>query len=147
MALRGRMSALKLINRIKQHEMETIGIKLAASRVAEKKIEAQSVQLRNDALREAALSTEEARIFLPAYLKSVEARQHELAEELTIATHKTGCAEEELFKSFREAKTTQQVIGSVAKELALEAARAMTAEMDDASRSLFLLKRNEQTGA
>jgi len=145
MALRGRMAALKLIDRIKQHEMETIGVELAALREIEKALEDQSTQLRDDALREATQSTEDTRIFLPAYLASVETRQLGLANELANATKETARAEEELFKSFRESKTTEQVLGRVARELALEEARATTAEMDDAGRALFLLNPDGQT--
>jgi len=145
MALRGRMAALKLIDRIKQHEMETIGVELAALREIEKALEDQSTQLRDDALREATQSTEDTRIFLPAYLASVETRQLGLANELANATKETARAEEELFKSFRESKTTEQVLGRVTRELALEEARATTAEMDDAGRALFLLNPDGQT--
>lgn len=145
MAPRGRMTALKLIDRIKQHEMETIGVQLAALRSAEKQLEDQSTELRDGAHREAMQSTDDTRIFLPAYLKSVETRQLGIAEELTIAAEKTAQAEKELFTSFREAKTTQQVMERVSRELALEEERAMTGQMDDAGRTLFLLQRNEQT--
>ncbi len=138
------MAALQLIKRIKQHEMKTIGASLANLRIAEKELEDQSVQLRDEALHETTQSTEDARIFLPAYLKSVETRQRGLAEERAATTKKTALIEETLFKSFRESKITEQVLKRVAKEVAMEEARAVTAEMDDAGRALFLLKRNGQ---
>ena len=144
MALRDRIAALKLINRIKQHEMETLGAALAGLRDAEKELEDQSARLRKDALSEATQSTEDTRSFLPAYLKSVETRQFSLTDECAIIADKTVLAEEKLFQSFRESKTTEQVLGRVTNEFALEEARAVTAEMDDAGRALFLLKRKGQ---
>jgi hypothetical protein len=145
MAPRDRTTALKLIDRIKQHEMETIGAELAALRSAEKLLEDQSAKLRDDAYNEAKQSTEDTRIFLPGYLKSVETRQLGIAKELTVAAEKTASAEKELLKSFQEFKTTQQVLERLSSELALEEERTITAQMDDAGRTLFLLKRNGQT--
>jgi hypothetical protein len=144
MALRDRIAALKLMNRSKQHEMETLGATLAGLRAAEKELEDQSALLCADALREATQSTEDTRIFLPAYLKSVETRQRSLTDERAVTAEKAALAEEKLFQSFRESKTTEQVLRRATNELALEDARAMTAEMDDAGRALFLLKRNGQ---
>ena len=115
------------------------------TRFAEKLLEDQSAKLRDDAYNEAKQSTEDTRIFLPGYLKSVETRQLGIAKELTVAAEKTASAEKELLKSFQESKTTQQVLERLSSELALEEERTITAQMDDAGRTLFLLKRNGQT--
>ncbi|MGJ8558551.1 MAG: flagellar motor protein [Sulfitobacter geojensis] len=142
MALRDRMAALKLIDRIKQHEMETIGADLAERRATEKDLSDQSAKLHEDAVREAADSTEDTRIFLPAYLNSVKLRQEDLAERQAAAAEKTAAIEEELFKAFREAKTTEQVLQRVKTEVAIEEARATASQMDDAGRALFMLARS-----
>ncbi|MGC1504561.1 MAG: flagellar motor protein [Sulfitobacter sp.] len=144
MALRDRLAALQLIDRIKQHEMEAIGAQLAELRATEKNLADQSAKLQDDALREAADSNEDTRIFLPAYLKSVELRQHGIAEERATASKKTALVEEKLFGAFRESKTTEQVLHRVKKEIALEDSRATASQMDDAGRALFMLARSGQ---
>lgn len=145
MAPRDRLSALRLIDKIKQHEIQTIGAELASLRAAEQAIEDQSRALREDALREALESTEDTRKFLPAYLKSVESRQEDLSKERRKASERTAAAEEQMYASFREAKTTEQVLGNVKKEIAQEDARADSAQMDDAGRALFMMARRGQT--
>lgn len=145
MAPRDRLSALRLIDKIKQHEIQTIGAELASLRAAEQALEDQSTELRDAALREAMESTEDTRIFLPAYLKSVETLQADLSKERSKAAERSAIAEEKMYASFREAKTTEQVLGNVKKEIALEDARAEAAQMDDAGRALFMMARRGQT--
>ncbi|GLQ28158.1 hypothetical protein [Sulfitobacter pacificus] len=144
MGLRDRLAALHLIDRVKQHEMETIGASLAELRATEKALEDQSIKLHDDALREAADSTEDTRIFLPAYLNSVEIRQQGLAEERAAAAEQAALVEERLFDAFRETKTTEQILQRVKKEVALESARATASQMDDADRALYMLARTGQ---
>jgi hypothetical protein len=142
MALRDRMAALQLIDRIKQHEMEAIGATLAELRAVEKDLTDQSAKLQADALREATESTEDTRIFLPAYLNSVEVLQQNLAEKHAAAAEKTALVEEQLFDAFRDSKTTEQVLQRVKTEVASEEARATASQMDDAGRALFMLARS-----
>lgn len=144
MGLRDRLAALKLIDRIKQHEMEAIGASLAELRATEKDLDEQSAKLRKDAHREAEDSTEDTRIFLPAYLESVEVRQQGLSEERAAVSEKTALTEEKLFDAFRESKTTEQVLHHVKNEVALEETRATASQMDDAGRTLFMLARSGQ---
>jgi hypothetical protein len=143
-AARNRLAALRLIDRIKQHEMETIGSDLARLRAAQKDIDDQSQKLRHDAQHEASTSTDETRKFLPSFLASVDIRQATLSKQRQAMDKEVSIAETKLFAAFRETKTTEQVLGKVVREIAQEDARAATVEMDDATRSLFLLQRRAQ---
>ncbi|MDF3414847.1 flagellar motor protein [Sulfitobacter sp. M57] len=144
MALKNRLAALQLIDRIKQHEMETIGAELAKLRAEEKALEDQSAELHADALREAANSTEDTRAFLPAYLNSVEVIQQGLAEDRAATAAQAAQSEEQLFAAFRETKTTEQILKRVNNDITEETARKAASQMDDADRALYMLTRTGQ---
>lgn len=144
MAPRDRLSALKLMDRIKQHELETIGAELANLRAVQKSLDDESAALKDTAVTEARESTEHTRQFLPAYLKSVETRQNRLAEQRRVTEEDAAQAEDMLLSAFKETKTTEQVLKRVEKEIALDVSRSSAVEMDDATRSLYALHRQSE---
>ncbi|MFT6676396.1 MAG: hypothetical protein ACJAVM_002600 [Sulfitobacter sp.] len=144
MAPRDRLSALKLIGRIKQHELESIGAELSALRNAQTDLERQSSDLSQQAADEASHSTSDTRPYLPAFLKSVDIKQQALTKESEALEDQARMAEAQLFAAFRETKTNEAVLGKVAKELALDQFRAETNILDDAGRTLYLQNRNGQ---
>jgi len=143
---RNRLAALKLIGRIKQHELESIGAELSALRAAQSDLDRQSADLSQRAATEASQSTADTRPYLPGYLKSVDVKQRGLEEERAKIEEQAALTEARLFTAFRETKTNETVLDRAVKEQSQEEARTEIAALDDAGRNLFLLKRGETQG-
>ena len=141
MAGRSRLSALKLLERINRHEMESIGATLVALRASQAEIEQKKSALTEEALREARDSTLDSRPYLPAYLTSVDTAQRQLSDAHDKIEQDVVATESKLLHVFRDAKANDAVMGRVTKEIAVEEERAETARLDDATRALHQLQK------
>ncbi len=141
MAGRRQIAALKLINTIRQHELDAIGAQLAGLRAQQTSLTEQSAALTQRAIAEQTGSTLETQAYLPAYLSSVDRQQRGLAAERDALSGQIDTLEDALFAQFRALKTTQTVLSKVQTEAKADADRAEQAALDDASRALFALQR------
>jgi chromosome segregation ATPase len=141
MAGRRQIAALRLINSIKQHELDAIGAELAGLRAQQSALTDQSAALTQRAIDEQAGSTLETQPYLPGYLSSVDRQQRGLAAEGDSLNGQIGTLEDALFEQFRALKTTQTVLSKAQSGAKADADRAEQAALDDASRALFALQR------
>jgi flagellar biosynthesis chaperone FliJ len=141
MAGRRQIAALKLINTIRQHELDAIGAQLAGLRAQQTSLTEQSAALTQRAIAEQTGSTLETQAYLPAYLSSVDRQQRGLAAERDALSGQIDTLEDALFAQFRALKTTQTVLSKAQTEAKADADRAEQAALDDASRALFALQR------
>ena len=141
MAGRRQIAALKLINTIRQHELDAIGAQLAGLRAQQTSLTEQSAALTQRAIAEQTGSTLETQAYLPAYLSSVDRQQRGLAAEGDALSGQIDTLEDALFAQFRALKTTQTVLSKAQTEAKADADRAEQAALDDASRALFALRR------
>ena len=140
MAGRGNLSALALINDIKQHELDMIGVELSALRAQQDDFARQRQTLSDSAARESAESTSDMRVYLHAYLSSVDRQRQGLLVESDKLSAQIEVLEEKLFDTFRESKTTRTVLARAQANVDLEAQRAEYAELDDVSRAMSFQK-------
>ncbi|HDZ79790.1 MAG TPA: flagellar motor protein [Roseobacter sp.] len=140
MAGRGNLSALALINDIKQHELDMIGVELSALRAQQDDFARQRQALSDSAARESAESTSDMRVYLHAYLSSVDRQSQGLLVESDKLSAQIEVLEEKLFDTFRESKTTRTVLARAQANVDLEAQRAEYAELDDVSRAMSFQK-------
>ena len=141
MAGRRQIAALKLINTIRQHELDAIGAQLSGLRAQQTSLTEQSAALTQRAIAEQTGSTLETQAYLPAYLSSVDRQQLGLAAEGDALSGQIDTLEDALFAQFRALKTTQTVLSKAQTEAKADADRAEQAALDDASRALFALQR------
>ena len=141
MAGRRQIAALKLINTIRQHELDAIGAQLSGLRAQQTSLTEQSAALTQRAIAEQTGSTLETQAYLPAYLSSVDRQQRGLAAEGDALAGQIDTLEDALFARFRALKTTQTVLSKAQTEAKADADRAEQAVLDDASRALFALQR------
>tara|TARA_R110002020_G_scaffold148034_2_gene323853 strand:- start:294 stop:728 length:435 start_codon:yes stop_codon:yes gene_type:complete len=141
MAGRRQIAALRLINSIRQHELDAIGAELAGLRAQQSALTDQSAALTQRAIDEQAGSTLETQPYLPGYLSSVDRQQRGLAAEGDSLNGQIGTLEDALFEQFRALKTTQTVLSKAQSGAKADADRAEQAALDDASRALFALQR------
>lgn len=140
MADRSRFAALKLMQRVKQHELETHGAQLSALRAEQDQLKQQMSDLTDQAVKEASQSTTETRVYLPRYLQSVDTQRDGLNQQHDALEEQAKVVEEQLFDAFREIKTSDAGIAQVAREIARDQERAQTAQMDDATRALSRMR-------
>ena len=140
MAGRGNLSALALINDIKQHELDMIGVELSALRAQQDDFARQRQALSDSAARESAESTSDMRVYLHAYLSSVDRQRQGLLVESDKLSAQIEVLEEKLFDAFRESKTARTVLARAQANVDLEAQRAEYAELDDVSRAMSFQK-------
>ena len=141
MAGRRQIAALKLINTIRQHELDAIGAQLSGLRAQQTSLTEQSAALPQRAIAEQTGSTLETQAYLPAYLSSGDRQQRGLAAEGEALSGQIDTLEDALFAQFRALKTTQTVLSKAQTEAKADADRAEQAALDDASRALFALQR------
>ena len=141
MAGRRQIAALKLINTIRQHELDAIGAQLSGLRAQQTSLTEQSAALTQRAIAEQTGSTLETQAYLPAYLSSVDRQQRGLAAEGDALSGQIDSLEHALFAQFRALKTTQTVLSKAQTEAKADADRTEQAALDDASRALFALQR------
>ncbi|MBA96729.1 MAG: flagellar motor protein [Sulfitobacter sp.] len=140
MARQNTLSALALINDIKQHELDMVGVELSALRARQDDLARQRQALSDSAARESAESTPDMRVYLHAYLASVDRQKEGLLVESNALSAQIEALEERLFDTFRESKTTLHVLARVRADVDMEAQRAEYAELDDISRAVSFQK-------
>ena len=101
MAGRRQIAALKLINTIRQHELDAIGAQLSGLRAQQTSLTEQSAALTQRAIAEQTGSTLETQAYLPAYLSSVDRQQRGLAAEGDALSGQIDTLEDALFAQFR----------------------------------------------
>ena len=138
---RDRVAALKLLERLRRHEVEVTGAKLAALRSEQAALETQRTALAATAAQEASDTTVETRPYLPGYLTSVDSQQRQWAEEQDRLDQVAAEHEASLLKSFEASKTIEIVLGRAKQEIKQDADRAEAAALDEAGRTMFLAAR------
>lgn len=138
---KGRVAALKLLERLRRHEVEVNGAKLAALRSEQGTLDAQSAALTAIAAQEASNTTIDTRPYLPGYLTSVDSQQRQWAEEQDRLEQLAAEQEASLLKSFEASKTVEIVLGRALEEIKQDNDRAEAAALDEAGRSMFLAAR------
>lgn len=141
-----RVAALKLLERLRRHEVEVTGARLAALRSEQATLEAQSASLAATAAQEATSTTTDTRPYLPGYLTSVDSQQRQWAEEQDRLDQMAAEQEVALMKSFEASKTIEIVLGRALREIKQDEDRAEAAALDEAGRTMFLAARKAAGG-
>lgn len=139
-----RLASLKLVHRVRAHELEAIGAELSAIRAQQAEVTAEQEALTKQAHFESANTTSESYAFLSGYLQSVERRQQQLAEQSDALDAQANVFEEQLLTAFREVKTNDAVKSQTMQEIQQEIERNEMLELDDANRALYLLKQSNR---
>ena len=142
MSTQRRLKALALVDRLKSHQLETIGASMSALRARQAEIVAQQQALETQAQQEATNTTPENNAFLQTYLVSVAQHQAQLATQMEVLEEQIALLEDELLEAFRDVKTNEAVSDSTAKQLQQDQAHKEMIVLEDANNALSLLKLN-----
>ena len=141
MPARRRISALRLIQRIKQYEIDGFAARMTAIRAeqAELQQELQALQARVET--EGHVSSPEAAPYLAGFLRAVEARRGFLNDQLQQLDAKAAEIEAQLLGSYRAAKTNEAVLDSSLEQQRQHEDRQETAETEEIARNVYLRQR------
>lgn len=136
------LRALRLIDRLRRHEMETMGVQLAALRSEQASIDARSKDLTSKAKEEAMHSTTESRAFLPDFLSAVDMQQAQWNEDKNRLEAEAMEKEAALIDVFRNSKTIEIILNRALDAVQEEKVKAERSGLDEAGRASFIAVRN-----
>lgn len=131
-----RISATRIIQRIKQREIDEFATQLGAIRREQTSIQAELGELKRRQDDEAHISTPEAAPFLVGFLRAIEAQRGVLQERLTVLDAQASAIEADLLEKFSEVHANKTVLNNALADKAQEEDKAERAALDEISSTL-----------
>ncbi len=138
MPARRRISALRLIQRIKQHEIDGYAARMTAIRAQQATLQDELKALQDKVEAEGHATTPEAAPYLAGFLRAVEARRSYLRERLEELDRKAAEIEAQLLGSYREAKTNDAALDTSLEQQRQHDDRREQAETEEIARNVYL---------
>ncbi|TDK50228.1 hypothetical protein [Antarcticimicrobium luteum] len=141
MPARRRISALRLIQRIKQHEIDGYAARMTAIRAEQANLHEEIKALQARVESEGHITSPEAAPYLAGFLRAVEARRALLTGQLAALDEKAAGIEAQLMGSYREAKTNDAALDQSLEQLQKHEDRREAAETEEIARNVYLRNR------
>lgn len=143
MPARRRISALKVIQRIKQHEIDGYAARMTAIRAEQAALQEELAALQTRAEAEGHVTSPEAAPYLAGFLRAVEARRALLNEQLDALNEKAAEIEAQLLGTYREAKTNDAALDRSLDDQRRHEERQAAAETEEIARNVYLRHRRD----
>jgi hypothetical protein len=143
MSLERRITAIKLVQRIKQHEIDGFAANLAAIRAQQADLQNELRNLIQMRDREGHASTIEAAPYLASFLRSVKSRSIYLDEQLAELDREATDIELQLQTAFAESKANEAALSKAEDEVKLERERMEIAASEEIARNMYLRRRRK----
>lgn len=143
MPARRRISALRLIQRIKQHEIDGYAARMTAIRAEQATLQEELKALQARAETEGHVTSPEAAPYLAGFLRAVEARRALLTEQLEELDRKAAEIEAQLLGTYREAKTNDAALDSSLDQQRRHEDRQEQSETEEIARNVYLRQRRD----
>lgn len=144
MAVDRRISALQLIQRIKQHEIDSFAARMTLIRNEQAALQNELRDLQARLEDEAHISSPEDAPYLAGFLRAVEARRAFLSEQLAELDRQAETIERELLGIYKEAKANDAVLDRSLEEKRKQDERREIAATEEIARNLYLRNRRDQ---
>lgn len=141
MPARRRISALRLIQRIKQYEIDGYAARMNAIRAEQAEVQQELSALQARVETEGHVTSPEAAPYLAGFLRAVEARRGFLNEKLEQLDARAAEIEAQLLGSYRAAKTNEAVLDSSLEQQRRHEDRLESAETEEIARNVYLRQR------
>lgn len=141
MPARRRISALRLIQRIKQYEIDGFAARMTAIRAEQAALQQELTALQTRVEREGHVASPEAAPYLAGFLRAVEARRAFLNGQLDRLAAKAAEIEAQLLETYRKAKTNDAVLDSSLDQQRRHEDRQESAETEEIARNVYLRQR------
>jgi flagellar export protein FliJ len=140
---RRRIAALKLIGRIRQHEIDGHAARMTALRAEQARVQAQIAALDAQVDREGRVTTPETASYLASFLRAAQTRRSRLKAELRRLDTEAEAIEAELLESFREAKVNDTVLDRARDAQKAHEGRQEAAATEEIARNVYLRQTRE----
>ncbi|GAA6199899.1 hypothetical protein [Aquicoccus sp. SU-CL01552] len=143
MPTRRRISALRLIQKIKQHEIDGYAARMTSIRAEQAALQEELAALQTRAEQEGHVTSPEGAPYLAGFLRAVEARRVFLTGKLDALQQKAAQIEAQLLGSYREAKTNDAALDTSLEQQRQHETRQEMAETEEIARNVYLRRRME----
>lgn len=141
---RRRIESLQVLQRIKEHELDTHAAEMGQIRAHQAKIQSELDKLEERIATEAHITSPESAPFLAGFLKAIETRRVFLQREMERLDQEAALIEGRLFDTYTEARSNEAVLDKNLFEQRREEDLAETASLEEVARNRYLrqMRRN-----
>jgi flagellar export protein FliJ len=138
MAADRRISALEVLQRLKQQNIDGISVQLKEIRLEQTGIHRELEELQDRAEEESRVTSPEALPFLADFLRALDQRKEILKARLKELDHKAEELEDQLVDAFAEVKKGEVVLDLARQKIQLNERRRETDESAEIAQNIFL---------
>lgn len=143
MAADRRISALEVLQRLKQQTIDGISVQLKEIRLEQTGIHREMEELQDRAEQESRVTSPEALPFLADFLRALDQRKEILKARLKELDHKAAELEDQLVDAFAEVKKGEAVLDLARQKIQLKERRRETDESAEIAQNIFLRGRSK----
>ena len=140
-----RIESLQVLQRVKEHELDTHAAAMGQIRAHQAQIQSELDQLDEKIRTEAHIDTPESAPFLAGFLKAIETRRAFLQQEMDRLDHEAAKIEGQLFETYTEARSNEAVLDKNLFEKRREEDMAETASLEEVARNRYLRQMRGET--
>ncbi|MFY0597952.1 MAG: hypothetical protein JXQ85_16095 [Cognatishimia sp.] len=133
-----RIESLQVLQRVKEHELDTHAAQMGEIRGHQAQVQAELDKLEERIATEAHITSPESAPFLAGFLKAIEARRVFLQKEMERLDEKAALIEGQLFETYTEARSNEAVLDKNLFEQRRDAEMAETASLEEVARNRYL---------
>lgn len=133
-----RIESLQVLQRIKEHELDTHAAQMGQIRAHQAQVQAELDKLDERIATEAHITTPESAPFLAGFLKAIETRRGFLQMEMDRLNQEAAQIEGRLFETYTEARSNEAVLDKNLLEKRREDELAETATLEEVARNRYL---------
>lgn len=135
---RRRIESLQVLQRIKEHDLDTQAAKMGEIRSHQATIQAELDKLEERIATEAHITTPESAPFLAGFLKAIETRRAFLQMEMDRLDKEAARIEGRLFETYTEVRSNEAVLDKTLVEQRREEEFAETVALEEVARNRYL---------
>ena len=133
-----RIEALQVLQRVKEHELDTHAAQMGLIRAHQAEVQAELDKLDDRIANEAHITSPESAPFLAGFLKAIEVRRGFLSAEMERLDKEAALIEGRLFETYTEARSNEAVLDKTLVEKRREEDMAETASLEEVARNRYL---------
>jgi len=133
-----RIESLQVLQRVKEHELDTHAAEMGQIRAHQAQIQKELDNLDERIATEAHITSPESAPFLAGFLKAIETRRGFLELEMARLDKEAAQIEGRLFETYTEARSNEAVLDKTLLEQRREEDLAETASLEEVARNRYL---------
>lgn len=140
-----RIESLQVLQRVKEHELDTHAAQMGQIRAHQAQIQSELDKLDHRIANEAHITSPESAPFLAGFLRAIETRRAFLQIEMEKLDKEAALIEGRLFETYTEARSNEAVLDKNLFEKRREEDMAETASLEEVARNRYLRQMRGET--